>query len=532
MNIRHIFITIAAVLLTSAVLADSSSVTSKKYVDDFMADYQNKIPGSGADKLMIYDDTDGIGAKQIVSSLGDDTGATNVPNVGAVKDALDDKQDKFNGTEGYVMTGMGTNRPGEVGEKPIYGTNTNYSDALVTAEAVNTGVINAVNSSLIRVDENGYPSNTGTLWEINTNLFALSIRPLVPDGYTQLQYIESNGTQYIDTGVQNTSKLQLRMNLTAYNNDYTLVYGSQKTSSPVVRRSVLLNKNPTFISLSSGSENQTTNVASANNTFAVNVWHDATVTWSASPSLVLDNVEYTSSDTSDNAQTGLNDYLFCYNYRGTPNFKMKAKISYAKIWDSNNSMARHLVPAKQDSDGKIGMYDIVNDVFYPDAAGGNFAAGPSCISPNLVDYNETRIDSTTWATADKTKGFEVYADVYSKSVGSQLFTNPNCFGVFVPAKINESVSLNFFDYSPFYSRCYYCEVTADGKCNTAPVSFASGDAISQQTFTLTQADSIGFVFEWYISAQQTRNYTKENYMIVRGTTPPTTYRPYGENICQ
>ena len=530
MSIRRIFITTVAVMLTSAVFADSASVTSKKYVDDIMTGYQNKIPGSGTNKLMIYDNSDdSIGEKQIVSELGASTSAADVPNVGAVLNGLDGKQETFNGTAGYVMTGTGT--AGNVDEKPIYGATTNYSDALVTAETVNSGVINAVNSSLIRVNENGVEDSNGTLWEINTNLFALSTRPLVPDGYTQLQYIESNGTQYINTGLQNTSKLQLRMNLTAYNNDYTLIYGSQKTSSPVVRRSVVLNKSEKRISLSSGSANQTSNVSSTNDTFATNVWHDATMTWSATPSLVLDNVEYTSNDASDNASTGLNDYLFCYNYGGSPNYKMRAKVSYAKIWDSNNSMVRNFVPAKRDSDSKIGMYDIVNDVFYSDAAGGNFAAGPSCVSPNLVDYNETRIDNTTWATADKTKGFEVYADVYSKSVGSQLFTNPNCFGVFVPAKTNESVSLDFFDYSPDYTRCYYCEVTADGKCNTAPVSFASGGAISQQTFTLTQADSIGFVFEWHISAQQTRNYTKENYMIVRGTTPPTTYRPYGENIC-
>ena len=202
------------------------------------------------------------------------------------------------------------------------------------------------------------------------------------------------------------------------------------------------------------------------------------------------------------------------------------------------------IPCRQST--TAGFYDTITDAFITATtpsdvtADGDAVPSPDApmdivcnngvlkLSPNLVEFNETRIDSTTWAAAGKTKGFEVCADVYNKSVGSQLFTNQNCFGVFVPAKINESVSLNFFDYSPFYSRCYYCEVTADGKCNTAPVSFASGSAISQQTFTLTQADSIGFVFEWYLSSQQTRNYTKENYMIVRGTTPPTKYIPYGK----
>ena len=54
MAIKRIFVVIAAVTLTSAVFADNSSVTSKKYVDDFMTGYQDKLSGSGADKLMIY----------------------------------------------------------------------------------------------------------------------------------------------------------------------------------------------------------------------------------------------------------------------------------------------------------------------------------------------------------------------------------------------------------------------------------------------------------------------------------------------
>ena len=244
MNIRHIFMTIAAIMLASAVFADSSSVTSKKYVDDFMAGYQNKIPGSGADKLMIYDDTDGIGAKQIVSSLGDDTGATNVPDVGAVKDALDGKQDTINGTAGYVMTGTGT--PGEVGERAIYSTSLygdslvtpeTLSSALVTAETVNSGVINAVNNSLRRVNENGELDNNGTLWEIQDDLTALSIcsdytpatgtgvqngtptptNPIMPNFYEQGNMILRAVGDYADSYDATTNKITRRVGVKVLN---------------------------------------------------------------------------------------------------------------------------------------------------------------------------------------------------------------------------------------------------------------------------------------------------------------------------
>ena len=244
MNIRHIFMTIAAVLLTSAVLADSSSVTSKKYVDDFMAGYQNKIPGSGADKLMIYDDTDGIGAKQIVSSLGSDTSATNIPDVGAVKGGLDEKQDTINGTAGYVMTG--TDNTGYVGERAIYGTSSQYNSALVTAETVNTAVTNAVNNSLIRVGEDGSPNPNGTLWEIVDDLTALNIcsnyttatgtvvqngtptptNPIMPFFYEQGDMILRKVGDYADSYDENTNKITRRVGVKVLNGTEGWLYYS------------------------------------------------------------------------------------------------------------------------------------------------------------------------------------------------------------------------------------------------------------------------------------------------------------------
>ena len=182
MSIKRIFIAISAIFAASAVFADNSSVTSKKYVDDLMSGYQGKLPGSGANTLMIYDDETGIGEKSIEATLG--ANATGVPTVGAVKTGLDGVQDTITGTAGYVMTGMGTNRPGEVGERAIYSTSLygnslvtpqTLSSALVTAETVNNGVINAVNNSLRRVNENGDLDSNGTLWQISDDITALGI---------------------------------------------------------------------------------------------------------------------------------------------------------------------------------------------------------------------------------------------------------------------------------------------------------------------------------------------------------------------
>ncbi len=163
-----------------------------------------------------------------------------------------------------------------------------------------------------------------------------------------------------------------------------------------------------------------------------------------------------------------------------------------------------------------------SNAFAANSGTGEFTAGPEVINcGNLVEFNETRIDKTTWASANKSHGFEVFADLYGKHAGDSLFTNGNCFGVFVPAALNESISLNFFDYTPYSGRTYYCEVTADGKCNTEPAQYYVNNVWITHTFTLTQPDSIGFVIEWYIAANQTRNYTAANYTVVKGSAVPT-----------
>ena len=370
MNIRHIFVTIAAVTLTSAVFADSSSVTSKKYVDDFMTGYQDKLSGSGANTLMIYDNSDdGIGEKNIVSLLGNNTSATDVPNVGAVKAGMNGKQDTINGTAGYVMTGTGN--AGSVGERAIYGTTTNYPDALVTAETVNTGVINAVNSSLRRVNANGEPDNNGTLWEIADTVLALSF---LPAGYTQLEYIESTGTQYIDTGVTDVadSKFELDAQQTEILSGFPTLLGAH-VATPTATYNVVFgygSSNKFYTQVGTGGQGYTTFLSQDTNR------HVFRLTTGATSDILFEIDGQSTSATYNLADAGLSLYL-CARHReagtGVASFT-KQKVYSLKIWKSRN-LIRNFIPCKNSSN-VVGMYDTVTGQFFRDAAGGNFVAGP------------------------------------------------------------------------------------------------------------------------------------------------------------
>ena len=344
MSIKRIFIAISAIFAASAVFADNSSVTSKKYVDDLMSGYQGKLPGSGANTLMIYDDETGIGEKSIETTLGEN--ATGVPTVGAVKTGLDGKQDTITGTAGYVMTGTGN--AGEVGEKPIYSANTNYTDSLVTAETVNTGVINAVNSSLIRVDENGDQDPNGILWEIQDNLVAINAN--VPYGYTELQYVVFDGTQVLDTGFapNQDTKIVSKFNGTT---SAAWVYGAG-SSNPRVTCYLAPTGNQRFGNVTvanTGIDVNTINVVTQNkNGFDVNG------NLTAYSDVGNFTVKKTITIGKANGVSGSTAYF-------------SGNFYYMKIYD-NGTLVRDYVPAI-DSNNTVGFWDKVSGTFTTPSTG-------------------------------------------------------------------------------------------------------------------------------------------------------------------
>ena len=64
-------------------------------------------------------------------------------------------------------------------------------------------------------------------------------------------------------------------------------------------------------------------------------------------------------------------FLFALNY----NFGCNCRIKYQKIWNENNTLVRNFIPCYRKSDNEVGMYDLVNGVFYTNSGTGSFTYG-------------------------------------------------------------------------------------------------------------------------------------------------------------
>jgi len=163
---------------------DNNNVpTSLSYVESKLSGKLDKLPGLGNNKMLMYTTTSDtehqVGTpRDIVNTLGDvsngdytDTTGSAVVERGAIKAGIDAKQDAISGTTDYVA--VYTSTAGTLDEKPIYGTNTNYADALVTAGSVNDAIVDAVNSELTQIDASGNASANGMLWKISDDITVL-----------------------------------------------------------------------------------------------------------------------------------------------------------------------------------------------------------------------------------------------------------------------------------------------------------------------------------------------------------------------
>lgn len=182
----------------------------------------------------------------------------------------------------------------------------------------------------------------------------------LPSGYTKLDYIESSGTQYIDTGVSNFPAQSTRVILDV---DWLSGLGSYFGCSTSYRWYVDASQ-PTKIYSGYLDEGKSADIATVIGRYTVD---------KNGVNTNVNGVKILHASAGVTISASI--YLLAHNgSSGVSSIADAARIYSCKIY-SRSGLIRQFVPCKNSS-GEVGLYDEVNDVFYGNAGTGVFIAGP------------------------------------------------------------------------------------------------------------------------------------------------------------
>lgn len=193
---------------------------------------------------------------------------------------------------------------------------------------------------------------------------------ILPSEYTQVDYIESNGNQFIDIGMigNQDTKFELSIMPTSLSNVKHLL-GNILTSDASISFNIL------------------------NSTGAISRWGNDSITKASGLSVntnyllsISQNGYYVNGSlwwapTINNFTTNGNLYLFTTNNSTS---RYVGKLYYCKVYD-NSTLVRNFIPCYRNSDNEVGLYDLVNNAFYTNQGTGAFTYGSVAQLPN-PDY--------------------------------------------------------------------------------------------------------------------------------------------------
>lgn len=214
-----------------------------------------------------------------------------------------------------------------------------------------------------------------------------ALASLLPDGYTQLEYIESTGTQYIDTGINglNTGNWEIYAKWMVTDTptaNYPYIVGAYSAETVNAYRVILKLKETEAYYVSGNSKAGGGSVLISNK--PANTIHTATIN---NGYVVFDGVSYNTPTQGTTIPASVSIKLFSSN--GTSVIKGRIYASYAK---KDGVYKYNYIPAKRNSDDAIGMYDLADPnpetAFHGNAGTGTFGAGNPVteMHPNQYTY--------------------------------------------------------------------------------------------------------------------------------------------------
>lgn len=348
-------------------ITDPKDLVTKEYVDTGLSGKQNTLT---------FDSTPTAGSSNPVTSDG-------------IKSALDAQvvaNPTFAGTEAdltALQVGVTKYKVPSGGGINLVVTVTNGTATSVTAtkggntialtynSGAWTGMLSETGTWTVTITD-GTHTNTATVNASTMGIYYATIyMPDVPSAYTQVEYIQSDGNQYIDTGLY--GDLNTRVFISVQRESGTRAFGSR----------VGVGDAGCLLSTSSGD-----NIYFDFDSTYANRNSSGLPAWGATKheiffdknGVTINGVSYDYIHASSTTAFTTPGTLLIFNGRSTDSqttgVGIVGKIWAVKIWEAG-ILVFNGFPAKRNSDSAVGMYDTVTNTFFTNAGTGSLVAGPA-----------------------------------------------------------------------------------------------------------------------------------------------------------
>ena len=222
-------------------------------------------------------------------------------------------------------------------------------------------------------------------WKQPVQMFVnTGISTTVPSGLVELEYIQSSGTQYINTGFNPNQNTKIELDVlsaegTSSNIPY--IFGTQDSSNNYFVATWVLGYGNGMV------------------TTGINLYDGKFHVVKVENGALYKDGSIIAQRTVSSFSIGVPIFLFAVNSSRQSTGYGACKLRSCKIYD-NGTLVRDFIPCKNAS-GVIGLWDDVNSVFYQNAGTGTFTAGPAV---NLTGWHKikgiwAKTAADTWSQA-------------------------------------------------------------------------------------------------------------------------------------
>lgn len=273
---------------------------------------------------------------------------------------------------------------------------------------------------------------------------------ILPSDFTQVDYIESSGTQYINTLFfpnQDTSVEMVLETLSLSSGNHSF-FGARQSSTINHYGVTLGGANGNLVYDGYGQHSNNTNFTVSENT-KYKIYKNKNNLY------INDALIFSDTYTSFTPNTGM--YLFAMNQTSSVTFLSSIRVYSCKVYDGD-TLVRDFIPCYRISSSAVGLYDLVNDEFYTNRGEGTFTYGSVVSLPNpdypmpiinrsgtlnykvsgknLLNINDTYYTRRTSYTTVSINGSSIsITNTYSSANGWLWFN--------IPVKVGEQITISY-----------------------------------------------------------------------------------------